>query len=159
MKKVKRMLGLCLACVLMVSVIALPASAANTDDTKFTYEWNDDSFPQSRYDYTPERIKQEDSPVYIKTVEYTLPYGGYYAMAMYKADSSASSPRQLASRSEYLIADYAAYIINTDNVGSSLAGKYALLRGHYSDRTYSWGNCTIKWSPDTWKPELYPSLN
>lgn len=152
--KIKRLLAMCLACILMVSAMALPASAANTTDATYTYEWNS----TSRFDKTPPRAKENDTPVYIKTVEYTLPYGGYYVRAMYQ-NSYSSSISYYASRGEYLIADYAGYIVNTDNVSSSLAGKYAFLQGHYSDRTYDWGDCTIKWSPDTTNASMYPSLN
>ena len=36
MKKVKRMLALCLACMLMLSAMAIPASAADTQDEYLT---------------------------------------------------------------------------------------------------------------------------
>ena len=145
-----------MACILLLSAMALPASAANTTDTQYLYEWSDST---SRYDYTPERVKQDDSPIYIKTVYETLPHGGYYAMAMYKMTPTEAVTRYQASRGEYLINDYAAYIINTDNVSQNLTGKFALIRGHYKNTTYTWGDCTILWSPDTANASAYPSLN
>ena len=41
----------------------------------------------------------------------------------------------------------------------SQIGKYVRIRGHYSDTTYSWGDCKIAWSPDTTNASNYTYLN
>ena len=51
-----------MAVVTVVSVFTISASAANTEDTYYTYTWNN----YSRYDYTPTRNKTNATPVYIK---------------------------------------------------------------------------------------------
>ena len=69
----KYLLALLMAVVTVVSVFTISASAANTEDTYYTYSWKSNS----RYDYTPTRKKMNATPVYLKTQEYTLPYNGY----------------------------------------------------------------------------------
>lgn len=148
--KVKKTLALLLAAIMMVSALAIPASAANTTDTYYTYQWSDST---SRYDYTPARAKEDSSYVYIKTQEYTLPYNGFYAATQYKSGSTFYA----ASAGEYRINDYVARTIRPNGTGVSQVGKYVRIRGHYSDRTYTWGDCQIAWSPDT--TGSYPTLN
>lgn len=148
--KAKRTLALLLAAIMMVSVLAIPASAANSSDTDHTYRWSDST---SRYDYTPGRPKEDSSFVYIKTEKGTLPYNGYYAATQYKSGSTFYA----ASAGEYLINDYWAYTIRPNGTTVSQVGKYVRIRGHYSDRTYTWGDCKIVWSPDT--VGTYPTLN
>lgn len=138
-----------------VSLMAVPA-AADTQDKYYTYEWSDST---SRIDYTEAYKKDDSTAVYIKTVSYTLPYNGYYVKTYYgSSKNAATSP---ASKGEYYLNDYIAHIIKSNNVatGTSMAGKYVRIRGRYSDRTYSWGNCKIAWSPDTANESRYASLN
>lgn len=151
--KPKRLLALLMAVVAVVSVFTISASAANTKDTYYTYAWQNNS----RYDYTPARPKEDATPVYIKTQEYTLPYNGFYAATKYGTTKDTAILD--ASASEYWINDYVAYIIRSNAVKGSIAGRYARIRGHYSDTTYSWGDCKIAWSPDTLNASNYPSLN
>ena len=142
--KIKRLLAVCLAAIMMVSALAIPASAANSSDTYYTYQWSDST---SRYDYTPARLKEDNSYVYIKTQEYTLPYNGYYAATQYRYPNG--STFYSASASEYKINSYTAYVIRPTGTSVTQSGKYVRIRGHYSDTTYSWGDCQIAWSPDT----------
>lgn len=151
--KIKKKLALCLAAIMMVSALAIPASAANTTDSYYTYEWSS----TNRYDYTPTRHKDNSTPVYIKTQEYTLPYGGYYAGTYYGTTSSNATNK--ASAAEYWIGNYTPYTIRANGTSVSQAGKYVRIRGHYQDTTYSWGDCQIAWSPDTANASNYTSLN
>ena len=140
---------------MMVSVLVIPVSAANTSDTKYKYEWTS----SARYDYTPPRKKTNSTPVYIKTVEYTLPYGGYYVRTFYGPTSTnASSP---ASLEEYWIGNYTAYTIrsNAASKDTEWDNTYIRIRGHYTETAYSWGDCTTLWSPDTANASQYVSLN
>ncbi len=150
--KLKRLLAVCLAAIMMVSALAIPASAANTSNTYYTYKWSDDT---SRYDYTPARPKENSSYVYIKTIESTLPFNGYHTATQYR--SAGGSTFYAASASEYLINDYLAHNIRPNGTSVSQVGKYVRIRGHYSDRTYTWGDCQIEWSPDSTR--VYTLLN
>jgi hypothetical protein len=151
--KPKRLLALLMAVVTVVSVFTISASAANTEDTYYTYSWKSNS----RYDYTPARKKTNATPVYLKTQEYTLPYNGYYAKTLYGTGSQ--SANRSASASEYWINNYTAYVIRANGTSVSQTGKYVRIRGHYSDTTYSWGDCKIAWSPDTTNASNYTYLN
>lgn len=151
--KPKRLLALLMAVVTVVSVFTISASAANTEDTYYTYSWKSNS----RYDYTPTRKKMNATPVYLKTQEYTLPYNGYYAKTLYGTGSQ--SANRSASASEYWINNYTAYVIRANGTSVSQTGKYVRIRGHYSDTTYSWGDCKIAWSPDTTNASNYTYLN
>ena len=151
--KPKRLLALLMAVVTVVSVFTISASAANTEDTYYTYSWKSNS----RYDYTPARKKTNATPVYLKTQEYTLPYNGYYAKTLY--GTSSQSANLSASASEYWINNYTAYVIRANGTSVSQTGKYVRIRGHYSDTTYSWGDCQIAWSPDTTNASNYTYLN
>ena len=151
--KPKRLLALLMAVVTVVSVFTISASAANTEDTYYTYSWK----RNSRYDYTPTRKKMNATPVYLKTQEYTLPYNGYYAKTLY--GTSSQSANLSASASEYWINNYTAYVIRANGTSVSQIGKYVRIRGHYSDTTYSWGDCKIAWSPDTTNASNYTYLN
>lgn len=151
--KPKRLLALLMAVVTVVSVFTISASAANTEDTYYTYTWNN----YSRYDYTPTRNKTNATPVYIKTQEYTLPYNGYYARTLY--GTTANNATKFASASEYWINNYTAYVIRANGTSVSQIKKYVRIRGHYSDTTYSWGDCKIAWSPDTTNASNYTYLN
>lgn len=64
-----------------------------------------------------------------------------------------------ASASEYWINNYTAYVIRANGTSVSQIGKYVRIRGHYSDTTYSWGDCKIAWSPDTTNASNYTYLN
>ena len=151
--KPKRLLALLMVVVTVVSVFTISASAANTEDTYYTYSWKSNS----RYDYTPTRKKTNATPVYLKTQEYTLPYNGYYAKTLY--GTSSQSANLSASASEYWINNYTAYVIRANGTSVSQTGKYVRIRGHYSDTTYSWGDCQIAWSPDTTNASNYTYLN
>ena len=151
--KPKKLLALLMAVVTVVSVFTISASAANTEDTYYTYSWKSNS----RYDYTPTRKKTNATPVYLKTQEYTLPYNGYYAKTLYGTGSQ--SANLSASASEYWINNYTAYVIRANGTSVSQTGKYVRIRGHYSDTTYSWGDCQIAWSPDTTNASNYTYLN
>lgn len=151
--KPKRLLALLMAVVAVVSVFTISASAANTEDTYYTYSWKSNS----RYDYTPTRNKTNATPVYIKTQEYTLPYNGYYARTLY--GTTADNATKFASASEYWINNYTAYVIRANGTSVSQIKKYVRIRGHYSDTTYSWGDCKIAWSPDTTNASNYTYLN
>lgn len=151
--KPKRLLALLMAVVTVVSVFTISASAANTEDTYYTYSWKSNS----RYDYTPTRKKMNATPVYLKTQEYTLPYNGYYAKTLY--GTSSQSANLSASASEYWINNYTAYVIRANGTSVSQTGKHVRIRGHYSDTTYSWGDCKIAWSPDTTNASNYTYLN
>ena len=151
--KPKRLVALLMAVVTVVSVFTISASAANTEDTYYTYSWKSNS----RYDYTPTRKKINATPVYLKTQEYTLPYNGYYAKTLY--GTSSQSANLSASASEYWINNYTAYVIRANGTSVSQIGKYVRIRGHYSDTTYSWGDCKIAWSPDTTNASNYTYLN
>lgn len=151
--KPKRLVALLMAVVTVVSVFTISASAANTEDTYYTYSWKSNS----RYDYTPTRKKMNATPVYLKTQEYTLPYNGYYAKTLY--GTSSQSANLSASASEYWINNYTAYVIRANGTSVSQIGKYVRIRGHYSDTTYSWGDCKIAWSPDTTNASNYTYLN
>lgn len=152
--KTKSFLATCLATLAIASVMVIPASAANTSDTPHKYQWSNTT---SRYDYTPARHKENATPVYIKTQAYTLPYGGYYAGTYY--GTSTTNAYNRASASEYWIGNYTAYTIRANGTSIPQAGKYVRIRGHYADTTYTWGDCTIAWSPDTTNPANYTSLN
>lgn len=151
--KPKRLVALLMAVVTVVSAFTISASAANTEDTYYTYSWKSNS----RYDYTPTRKKMNATPVYLKTQEYTLPYNGYYAKTLY--GTSSQSANLSASASEYWINNYTAYVIRANGTSVSQIGKYVRIRGHYSDTTYSWGDCKIAWSPDTTNASNYTYLN
>ena len=64
MKKVKRTLTMCLACVLLVSAIAIPASAVNNVDTNFTIPATSTSMI-SKSTELAQRQKQDSSSSYI----------------------------------------------------------------------------------------------
>lgn len=143
------------ALTMAVSLMAVPASAANTSDIEYKYKWTS----SSRVDYTDPAQKEDSTAVYIKNIPYTLPYNGYYVKTYYgSSENTVTSP---ASKTEYYLNDYIAHIIKSNNVatGTNMAGKYVRIRGIYTDKTYSWGDCTIYWSPDTANESRYASLN
>lgn len=160
----KRILALLCAVVMCLSVFAVSASAAprddgpgtavplydgpGTQDSYYTYKWSDST---SRYDYCNARTKYSTYPIYVRTEYSTLPYNGYYVKPYYgTTDSSAKA--NPATWTEYKINDYLAHTVNPakDIVSPvNLINKYVCLRGHYTNTTYSWGDCKIAWSPDT----------
>lgn len=151
--KIKKTLAILLAALSIASVSSLSASAANTVDSHYTYTWSGNQ----RYDYTPARQKADSSPVYICAINNSLPASGFYAGTYYNNSESLSKKR--ASKGEYLVNDYAGHTIKSNAVSFSLKGKYVRIRGHYSNTNYSWGDCTIAWSPDTYNASGYSSLN
>lgn len=139
--------------IIASSMFAISASAANTQDSYYTYTWSGNQ----RFDYTPTRYKQDTSPVYIKVVNDSLPYGGFYAGTYFGTGSSSATRK--ASASEYLVSNCEAHTIRPNGTSVSQKNKWVRIRGHYSNTTYSWGDCTIAWSPDTQNAYLYSSLN
>ena len=153
--KMKKVLAvMVVAATMATGMCSITASAGNTTDTEFKFEWSNSG---GRFDYTPYRYKEDNTYVYIKTVANTLPYNGYYAKTLYR--NSGSNISYSASASEYRINNYTAYTIRSDAVLGSMTGKYVRIRGHYKDTTYSWGDVTILWSPDTANQSNYPTLN
>lgn len=150
--KVKRFMLVCLVVAMLVSALTVPASAANTQDTYYLYQWEG----SKQVDFTPGRVKQDSSPTYIKASYETLPIGGFWAGTYYGSSEDTATSNQ-ASASDYLIDDYLAYTIRANAARESVVNKYVAIRGRYS--AYSWGNCTVAWSPDTANPSAYPSLN
>lgn len=140
--KVKRLAIATLAMAMLISVFAIPASASNSADTYYTYEWSDKT---SRFDYTPSREKYNITPIYIKNQQGTLPYGGYYIRSMYGPTSS--NVNQYGSTSKYLNDCDGHKIAN--NLGTLSSMSFARIQGNYKNTTYTWGNTKIAWSPDT----------
>ena len=73
--------------------------------------------------------------------------------------TTANNATKFASASEYWINNYTAYVIRANGTSVSQIKKYVRIRGHYSDTTYSWGDCKIAWSPDTTNASNYTYLN
>lgn len=136
----RKIISITFALVSLLSCLGLSASAANTTDTYYTYSW---SGYNDRYAYTNARVKSNNSGVYVHVVDNSLPYNGFYASTFYGVSSNGATKK--GSSSEYRINDYNHYVIRSGNIKSM----YVRIRGHYKDTTYSWGNCTIAWSPDT----------
>ncbi len=151
--KHKRIIAIISSIIIASSMLTLTASAANTGDTYYTYSWSNGS----RYDYTPARYKYDTTPVYQCVINSSLPYGGYYASTFYGYNSSSATNK--ASASEYLVDDYYGHTIRPNGTSVSQKNKWVRIRGHYRDTTYSWGDCTIAWSPDTANAYNYSSLN
>ena len=156
MKNTLKKIAACVVAVtsLAVGVGSLNVSAANTTDATFTFEWSNDT---SRYDYTGWRLKSDSTYVYMKTVENTLPYNGFYVRTQYRYPGETVA--YSASASQYLVNDYVAYVIRPNGTTVSQINKYVRIRGYYSDTTYTWGDATIKWSPDTANQNNYVRLN
>ena len=149
MKKSKRLLALCLACMLMLSAMAIPASAADTQDEYLTLN-------MYRTDYTRMRQKGNNTAIYIKNQEYTLPYNGYYVQTQYGATQTAGNI-YAASYGPYRFNTYSPRVIRSNATSKNLTGYWVRIRGDYKDTTYDGGWVEIAWSPDT--AGSYPSLN
>lgn len=151
--KIKKIVAMLLVTISLVSTFAMSASAANTTDEYLTFSWTS----SDRYDYTSWRTKEDTTRTYIKTQASTLPYNGYYVQTEYKYLTFWTKD---ASASSYLINDYVAYTISADSVGdSNMSGKTIRIVGNYKDTTYTWGDVTIAWSPDTSNQSAYTVLN
>lgn len=83
MKKGKRMLAICLACVLLVCAMALPASAKNNTDTNFTVRATSTSVRYANSE-TAQRLKEDDSSSYIN---YSTRVGGGAATGPYQFEA------------------------------------------------------------------------
>lgn len=83
MKKVKRMLAMCLASVMLVSAMALPASAKNNTDTNFTVRATSTSTRYANSE-TAQRQKQDSSSSYIN---YSTRVGGGAATGPYQFEA------------------------------------------------------------------------
>ena len=142
--KLKRMVATILVAISMVSSLCIPASAINSDDTSHYYYWSNSV---GRYKYTDARKKEDISGVYMHVTNNSLPSGGFYAATFY--GSKSTNVTSWASASEYLVNNYKHYVIKSNGTSVSMKNKYVRIRGHYKDTTYSWGDCTIVWSPDT----------
>lgn len=151
--RAKRIIATILAALSIASVSSLSASAANTADTYYTYTWS-----TSRYDFTPTRQKTNNTPVYLCAINNSLPYQGFYASTFYAFNSYTTASNK-ASASEYLVNDYNGHTIRANGTSVAQKGKYVRIRGHYACTTYSYGDCTIAWSPDTANASSYSSLN
>lgn len=151
--KHKKIFAIILSIIIASSMLTLTASAANTGDTYYTYSWSNGS----RYDYTPARYKYDTTPVYLCVSNSSLPYGGFYASTFYGTKSTAVTTK--ASASEYYINDYIGHTVKANGTSVSQKNKWVRIRGHYRDTTYSWGDCTIAWSPDTADVYNFSSLN
>jgi hypothetical protein len=151
--KAKKAIMLIFTLAILISTLAVPASAANSNDTTYTYNWSG----YQRYDYTPARYKTDNTYVYIKNQYGTLPLNGYYVSTFYGTSSTAVTNK--ASADQYLLNDYSSHTIRPTGTYVPQANKYVKIRGYYPLSSYSWGNSTIAWSPDTSNQWNYPSLN
>ncbi len=151
--KHKKIFAIISSIIIASSMLTLTASAANTGDTYYTYTWASGR----RYDFTPARQKDNTTPVYQCVINSSLPYGGFYASTFYGYNSTNASYK--ASASEYLVNDYYGHTIRPNGTSVSQKNKWVRIRGHYSNTTYSWGDCKIAWSPDTANAYNYSSLN
>lgn len=148
--KFKKVMSVLLASVMFMSVAAVPAFAANTGDTQFSFYWQG----SDRTKYTKTRMKTNNTPVYIKATPNTLPYNGFYAGTQYY-----SSGWHSASSGSYKVNDYAGHIIRSNATSRNMANTNVHIKGSYIDTTYSWGSVEGVWSPDTSNPQNYTSLN
>ncbi len=149
----RKIIAIISSVIIASSMLAVSASAANTQDTYYTYTWSNGA----RYDYTNARYKYDTTPVYLCTINSSLPAGGFYASTFYGTSSSSATNK--ASAGEYLINDYWGHTIKPNGTSVSQKNKWVRIRGHYSNTNYSWGDCTIAWSPDTAGAYNYSSLN
>ncbi len=149
----KKALAIISSVIIATSMLAVSASAANTQDTYYTYTWSNGK----RYDFTPTRYKYDYTPVYLCPINSSLPEGGFYASTFYGTSSSNATNK--ASASEYLVNSYYGCTIKANGTSVSQKNKWVRIRGHYKNTTYSWGDCTIAWSPDTANAYNYSSLN
>lgn len=83
----------------------------------------------------------------------------YFELRRKGYGTTANNATKFASASEYWINNYTAYVIRANGTSVSQIKKYVRIRGHYSDTTYSWGDCKIAWSPDTTNASNYTYLN
>lgn len=148
--KFKRIMATLLASVMFMSVAAIPAFAANTGDTQFSFYWQG----SDRTKYTETRTKENNTPVYIKATPNTLPYNGFYVGTEYY-----SSGWHKASADSYLLNDYAGHTIRSNATSRSMVNTDVRIKGTYRDRTYNWGSVRGVWSPDTASAQNYVSLN
>lgn len=149
--KFKKVMSVLLASVMFMSVAAVPAFAANSEDTAFSFYWSSSS---DRIKYTESRLKENNSPVYIKATPNTLPYNGFYAGTQYSGNVWTK-----ASSGNYKVNDYAGHTIYSNGTYLNMSGTIFRIKGQYLDYTYSWGSVEGVWSPDTVNAQNYTSLN
>lgn len=159
----KKILSILMVCALAVCM-CIPAFAAESSSTTNRSNHQDKTeqfvfnIENGQTDYTTWRKKDDNTPVYVKAVENTLPLGGFTIQSYYKTSLNQIRP---ASTGQYRINDYKAHTIISDNARSwgdlDLTDKQVRLCGRYQNMQYTYGDVTIKWSPDTMGQ--YPSLN
>ena len=140
--KLKKIISLAACTIVFASCMCINVSAANTSDTQTQYVWSS----SKKYDYTNARVKSDNSVVYLHPINESLPYNGFYAGTYY--GTGKNNAKNKASKSEYHVGGYSNYVIRSDAATTSLKSMYVRIRGHYKDTTYSYGDCTILWSPD-----------
>lgn len=148
-------IALTAAAAAMLSVSAFAAewgtSTVDHNDRTFKFIFNTSN---NQTDHTTWETKDDNTNVYIKAVAYTLPSGGFTVQSQYKNLVGLTSN---ASKGAYRINDYNEHSIRSDNVSGSLTGKKVRIEGGYKNMTCSYGDVTVKWSPDTYGN--VPSLN
>lgn len=138
MKKMKKLAAICLAILFVVS-LAVPASAADTEDKRSFHQWT----AYTRRDQTDMYLKYDSSRVYMRTINNSQPIGGVDWQTMIQ-DASGT----IRFSKFYTVTDYRSYAINHEQ-GAAASGKLAGLQSYYPYERYSsGGDVTIMWSPD-----------
>lgn len=125
--------------MVIVMILGMTQTAfADTNDHRVKLNWTKDA----PYSSSPFRKKDNNSQVYFKVVNGTLPGNGFYICAVYGPDNACAFQTKW-----YYINDYRPYAID---IGvSDLAGiNVSILTWYPSEWGYNWGNVTIDWSPD-----------
>lgn len=134
----KKFLCTFLVAIFAFSVITIPASAASgpgTVDSTEALQWT----AKLKYDSTTYRTKYMSGPTYFVTINNSLPVGGYDIQTMYAQNmGTPTSPY-------FTIADYYKHTIQHNR---NVVRYGVCLHTHYPEERWSWGNVTIKWSPD-----------
>jgi hypothetical protein len=137
MSKTKRIISMMFAVIMIISAMAIPASAANTSDSVWSYYWD-----ANREQISYPRMKQDNSGTYFCPQE-SLPVGGVdFRTQLYYGEDLAL----LANTSSYYtVTSRGSYVIMHNRNGK---GYEAALQGRYPTSRWSWGSLIIKWSPD-----------
>lgn len=143
--KIRRFVSALLAVCLLLSTVSLTAMAKDNVDTKYKFYFSDE---EGRIDHSTPRAKEDTSPIYFRTEYGTLPYKGYCISAYSYWPSSTTHPSWQAYSSTYLINDYREYLLRCD-LQQVHETCLIILQGEYPFTTYSWGDVTIWWSPDS----------
>lgn len=137
MKKAKRLAIIVCAIAMLMSILAIPASAA-TQDHYHTFSWEG----TTRYAHVNTVWRKGDnSATYFRVTDNSMPVEGFYIRTTLAPYGGTRSP----SSYYYKVTTYGGKTIKHDRYAKDLM---AGLETYYPATHWSWGNDSIAWSED-----------